>query len=131
MPKTGRPRIEIDKKAFENLCGMQCTLEEICGFFSASEDTINRFCKKEYGKSFAGVFAEKRAGGRISLRRSQFRLAETNAAMGIWLGKQYLGQKDSIDNNDAIELVANVLVEVRNQADAINRQTGGIYPESN
>lgn len=32
--------------------------------------------------------------GFVSLRRSQFRLAEKNAAMGIWLGKQYLGQKD-------------------------------------
>lgn len=30
----------------------------------------------------------------MSLRRSQFRIAETNATMAIWLGKQYLGQKD-------------------------------------
>ena len=26
---TGRPQKEIDKKIFENLCGLQCTLEEI------------------------------------------------------------------------------------------------------
>ena len=32
--------------------------------------------------------------GKISLRRSQFRLAEKNANMAIWLGKQYLEQPD-------------------------------------
>lgn len=33
--------------------------------------------------------------GRISLRRQQFKLArEGSAVMNIWLGKQYLGQRD-------------------------------------
>ena len=89
-----RPQKEIDKKAFESLCGLQCTKEEIAGFFDCSEDTIERWCGRTYGKSFAAVFAIKRGAGRISLRRSQFRLAEKNAAMAIWLGKQYLGQRD-------------------------------------
>lgn len=34
------------------------------------------------------------ADGKISLRRTQFRMAETNVSMAIWLGKQILGQKD-------------------------------------
>ena len=33
----------------------------------------------------------------MSLRRAQFNLAKTNAAMAIFLGKNYLGQKDSAD----------------------------------
>ena len=33
----------------------------------------------------------------MSLRRKQWNLAKTNATMAIWLGKQYLGQKDNID----------------------------------
>lgn len=33
---TGRPQKEIDKKIFENLCGLQCTLEEIAGVFDCS-----------------------------------------------------------------------------------------------
>ena len=40
----------------------------------------------------------------MSLRRSQFRIAETNPTMAIWLGKQYLGQKDRAD----VELNANI-----------------------
>ena len=93
--RTGRPRIKIDKKDFEKLCAMQCTLNEFCGWFDCSEDTIERWCKEEYGKTFAEVFKLKREKGRISLRRSQWQLAEKNTAMAIFLGKQYLGQRDS------------------------------------
>jgi AraC-like DNA-binding protein len=89
-----RPKIQIDKGAFENLCKLQCTLEEIAGWFGCSEDTIERWCKREYNANFASVFGEKREAGRISLRRAQFKLAERSAPMAIFLGKQYLGQKD-------------------------------------
>ena len=89
-----RPRIEIDEKNFESLCGLQCTLTEIADFFSCSEDTIERWCKRHYNLSFAETFKKHSGKGRISLRRAQFRLAEKNASMAIWLGKQYLGQSD-------------------------------------
>lgn len=103
MAKTGRPRIEIDKKQFESLCKLQCTKEEIAGFFDCSEDTIENFCKREYKDTFSAVFAKKRQGGRVSLRRSQFKLAEKNAAMAIWLGKQYLGQTERPEENVDVE----------------------------
>ena len=89
-----RPRKEIDQKQFENLCGLQCTLEEICGWFDVCSDTLETWCKRTYKRSFSEVFAQKRGLGKISLRRQQWRLAEKNANMAIWLGKQYLGQKD-------------------------------------
>ena len=92
-----RPRKEIDQKQFENLCALQCTKAEIAGFFNVSEDTVERWCKRTYKESFAVVFANKRSGGKISLRRSQFRLAEKDSRMAIWLGKQYLDQKEPID----------------------------------
>ena len=92
-----RPNKEIDKATFEKLCSLQCTKEEIAGFFDVSEDTIERWCRRTYKESFAVVFSKRRVGGKISLRRSQFRLAEKNANMAIWLGKQYLDQKDNID----------------------------------
>lgn len=94
MAKMGRPLTNIDKKQFEKLCTLQCTKEEIAGFFECSEDTIEKFCKREYGETFTAVFKQKRQTGKISLRRSQWRLAEKNVSMAIWLGKQYLGQKE-------------------------------------
>ena len=89
-----RPRTEIDKKQFENLCGLQCTKEEICAFFELTDKTLESWCKRTYEKGFSEVFREKRGIGKISLRRSQFELAKKNANMAIWLGKQYLEQRD-------------------------------------
>lgn len=93
MP-AGRPRKEIDQTEFEKLCGIQATLEEIAGWFNCSCETIRRWCQSTYEEQFCEVYEKKSADGKISLRRSQMRLAETNAAMAIWLGKQYLGQKE-------------------------------------
>jgi len=93
-----RPRIEIKQEHFQSLCGIQCTLEEIASFFRCSEDTIERWCKRELKMSFADAYKRYSAGGKISLRRWQFRSAENgNTSMLIWLGKQYLGQKDQQD----------------------------------
>lgn len=89
-----RPKKEIDQKQFENLCGLQCTQSEICSFFDVTDKTLTRWCKEVYGASFSDVFREKRKLGKISLRRTQWKLAEKNAAMAIFLGKNYLDQKD-------------------------------------
>lgn len=91
---TGRPRKEIPRAEFEKLCGLQCTKDEIAAFFECSEDTIERWCKRTYKKTFAVVFKEKRGLGHISLRRMQMQLAKKSAAMAIFLGKNYLGQTD-------------------------------------
>ena len=99
-----RPRKEIDQKQFENLCGLQCTLEEICGWFGVTDKTLNSWCKRTYSESFSEVFRQKRSTGKISLRRSQWKLAEKNANMAIWLGKQYLGQKDPVEASLAVDM---------------------------
>lgn len=93
----GRKRIEIDERIFKKLCGIFCTKEEIAGVFDCSEDTIERWCKRTYGLKFADVYKKESAKGKMSLRRNQFKLSEKSAAMAIFLGKQYLGQKDQQD----------------------------------
>ena len=85
----------INKRQFETLCGMQCTEEEICSVFDVSEDTLLRWCKNTYEMDFAEVFEKKRAYGAASLRRIQWGMAEESVAMAIWLGKQYLGQREA------------------------------------
>ena len=91
---TGRPRKDIDKTNFEKLCGLFCTLDEIAGFFDCSEDTIERWCKREYEQSFAEISAKKRGLGKISLRRAGLELAKKNAAVHIFYCKNYLGMTD-------------------------------------
>lgn len=95
-----RPLKEINQKDFEKLCGLQCTKEEICGFFDVTDKTLERWCKRTYKKGFSEVFKQKRGTGKISLRRSQFELAKKNANMAIWLGKQYLDQREPDSRND-------------------------------
>lgn len=99
----GRPVIPIDKNQFESLCNLQCTLEEIAGFFKCCDDTINNWCKATYGDNFSGVYKMYSQNGKISLRRHQFRLAEKNPSMAIWLGKQWLGQTDKIEQTTSFE----------------------------
>ena len=93
----GRPVIEIDYSLFESLCEIQCTLPEIAGVLKVSEDTVERRVKEKYGETFAETYKKLSAPGLMSLRRHQFRMAETNPTMAIWLGKQYLGQSDKTE----------------------------------
>jgi hypothetical protein len=99
----GRPKKEIDKEDFEKLCSFQCTLEEICSWFDVTTKTLEKWCKETYSENFSQVFAKKRAKGKISLRRAQFQLAQKNAAMAIFLGKNYLNQRDNPVDDSEIE----------------------------
>lgn len=91
----GRPvTIEIDWKLFEQLCYIQCTQSEIASFFKIDEDSLRSHVQKNYGETYSECYKRFSNGGKSSLRRTQFRLAEKNTAMAIWLGKQYLGQSD-------------------------------------
>lgn len=92
-----RPKKEIKQKDFEKLCGIQCTKLEICAFFDVTDKTLESWCKRTYHAGFSEVFAQKRGMGKISLRRKQWQLAEKSASMAIWLGKQYLDQRDNVD----------------------------------
>lgn len=108
MAKVGRPRKEINKEQFEKLCAMQCTEEEMCGFFGITDKTLSSWCKREYGENFSDTFKKYSQDGKISLRRNQFKMAERNVSMAIWLGKQYLGQKEQqevsvVTNENAVK----------------------------
>ena len=124
-----RPRKEISAEQFEKLCGLQCTLSEIAGFFDCSEDTIERWCRREYEISFADAFKKYSASGKMSLRRYQFDLAKKNASMAIFLGKQYLGQRDTPSDGEMSEPLKKALEIIGGIPSAINAETDGIPPE--
>lgn len=98
----GRPPAQIDQRQFEALCAIQCTEEEICSVIGVDEATLIKWCKATYGETFSKVYKIKKLGGKASLRRMQWKLAEKSAPVAIWLGKQYLGQYEKtipIDSN--------------------------------
>lgn len=90
----GAPRTEITERIFTGLCEIWATEKEIAHVFGCSVDTIERWCRRELGCSFADAYKKRAVIGNISLRRTQLRLSEKSPAMAIWLGKQYLGQTD-------------------------------------
>lgn len=105
MAKTGRPKKDVRIKQFEELCKIQCSKEEICNVLDVTDKTLDKWIKETYTNvppfgenvSFSEVFKYKRTDGHTALRRHQFRMAETNTTMAIWLGKQWLGQTDKTD----------------------------------
>ena len=97
MAKMGRPLKEIDEDNFKKLCTLQCTESEIASFFNCDEDTICNWCKRTYGLTFSDAFKRFSASGKVALRRIQFRHAEKNAAMAMFLGKNWLGQTDKVE----------------------------------
>lgn len=116
-----RPKIEIDWKIFDKLCELHCTLAEIASWFDCSDDTIENRVLAEKGMLFSEYWRIKSAKGKISLRRIQLKLAERNAAMAIFLGKNLLGQRDDYG----------VDVGVRSWADFMRKAQHGGNGKSN
>src|SRR5712671_6294690 len=95
-------RNDIDLSELEKLCQLQCTDEEIAAWFNVSTRTIER---RRLEPEFAEVMTRGKAKGRISVRRMQMKLLEEgNATMGVWLGKQILGQADQISIGSSVEI---------------------------
>lgn len=128
MARVGRPKTEYDAKTFSDLVGLGCTQEEICWFFRnetgkpANVDTLSRWCKRTFGINFQEYFAQNGYMAlKIKLRKNQFKLSEKSAAMAIFLGKQYLGQKDTIEVEDkeSLDKLDEILKGMRSSADAV------------
>ena len=103
-----RKKLEWDAeqiRQFKELCGIFCTQDEICRVMGVTPEQLDKLLNRHLREEVCGragqricfdeAFARFSAGGRESLRRKQFELAmEGDKSMLVWLGKQYLGQKD-------------------------------------
>lgn len=117
--KTGVIGNNINKTQFEDLCKIMCTENEICSFFHIAHDTLNNWTKIEYGETAERTIKKLGDGGRMSLRRIQWKHAESNPTMAIWLGKQYLGQTDKVENTtmERIQIVNDMPTDESDEVD--------------
>lgn len=85
-----RPKKEIDYKLAEKLSQIMCTQEEIANILEVSTRTLQRDAE------FCRIYKKGQDTGKMSIKRKQFDVAinKGNTTMLIWLGKQYLGQKE-------------------------------------
>lgn len=103
--KTGRPKKEIDYESVEKLACMFCTEEEIASFLDISVRTLQRDAE------FCRIYKKGLDYAKMSLRRKQYKLADKHPAMAIFLGKQYLGQTDKVENQ----------INLNNETDALSK----------
>ena len=97
--KVGKPKFIVDYETCEKLASLMCTQAEIASYLGCSLALL------EHDKEFQKVHRRGLDKGKMSVRRMQYRSAEEgNATMLIWLGKQYLDQKDKqeVDNKGAV-----------------------------
>lgn len=97
----GRPKLVLNAKGIDAIVKMaeiMCTDEEIASVLGTTVATLQNADNKD---TFLECKQKGNANGKKSLRRTQFDIAKNgNATMAIWLGKQYLGQKESEDKKD-------------------------------
>lgn len=121
----GRPRKTLTKEQWASvdyMCMIHCTGEEIAGVLRMDYDTLNRICKEQKGIYISEYIKQNQNGGKMSLRRAQWRSAENgNVTMQIWLGKQWLGQKEqqeielSVNNDETIAEMENYFERKRTE----------------
>lgn len=101
-----RQRKRLTDKEWDSvkyMCMIHCTGEEIAGVMQMDYDTLNKNCKEKWHMPISEYIKQNNTNGKMSLRRMQWKAAEDgNTTMMIWLGKQWLGQKENVDMNVAV-----------------------------
>ena len=105
--KAGRPKKEINYALVADLGSIMCTSEEASAILGVSKAVF------DHDEKAQEVFRNAKQTGKMSLRRTQFRLAQENVTMAIWLGKQYLNQADKqeISADQAVTIISDVKKE--------------------
>lgn len=83
----------VDRDLIYKLASLQCTNKEIAEVVGIGEAALAR--------RFSKLIEKGKQQGRQSLRRAQWQKAhDGDARMQIFLGKQYLGQKDNPEDGE-------------------------------
>jgi hypothetical protein len=94
----GRPKADIKPEQVAALARIGCTQEEIAAVLKCTPRTLRNRFKEEIRSGMDEM--------RASIRRWQYMKAKDgNVAMLIWLGKQYLGQKDRMEETHKAEVI--------------------------
>lgn len=88
--------ITVKTSEIEKLGRLQCTYREAAAFLDLRVHQFRKLIATD--KDARDAWEKGLSLGRISIRRKQMRLGGSNANMAIFLGKQYLGQRDVVTN---------------------------------
>ena len=119
--KTGRPCIELDPKQAKIFGYFRATYDTMAEQIGCHVDTIraamqdeNSEFSKEYKKGFSGM--------KMKLSEAQVKTAieDRNPTLLVWLGKQYLNQKDSPMPDEDVNKNYTVILVPKKQAESDN-----------
>ena len=107
-----KPILDADEdtlKTIGELAKLFCTQAEAAGFLGVGLRTFQNFLNaNEVAKN---VWEDGLQHAKISLRRKQLALADKNAPAAIFLGKNYLGQKDEHHTTTTVNKPVNEMTE--------------------
>ena len=101
-----RPKADIDWHKVDKYLQAHCDGVGIAGLLGIDPETLYRACQRDHKIGFSEYSAQKKSEGKELLKAKQFETAMSgNVSMQIWLGKQYLGQRDKTETDHNIKNV--------------------------
>ena len=96
-----KPMTDVDYERAKGAAAVMATATEIAMMLGMDKATLDIRLKERGYDNFTDFKRQHRMIGKVSLRRAQFAKAlhDRNSALLIWLGKQYLDQKDQSSVN--------------------------------
>ena len=106
----GRPKAVINWKMVDEYLRSQCDGAHIANILGIHPNTLYLACEEKFNINFSEYSQQKKGEGKELLRARQFKAAmEGDKTMLVWLGKQYLGQREKTDSNINVQDKAPVI----------------------
>lgn len=102
--KAGRPKVVVDWTTVDAYLKAHCDGVEIAGVLGIAPISLYRACQRDKKVNFDAYSQQKKMTGKALLKFSQFQSAmgtekhPGNVTMSIWLGKNWLGQRETPEN---------------------------------
>lgn len=95
-----RPKKEMDHKTFDTAIQLPLIKADLAKLMGCSERHIDNYVKERFGESFCVIQDQNRQNFRKNILGKQYELAmKGNTALLIWLGKQYLDQRENVETS--------------------------------
>jgi len=118
---TGRPRIELDPKQAKIFGYFRATYDTMAEQIGCHVDTI-RAAMQDEDSEFSKAYKKGFSSMKMKLSEAQVKTAieEHNSTLLVWLGKQYLDQKDNPMPDEDVNKNYTVILVPKKQAESDN-----------
>jgi hypothetical protein len=118
---TGRPRIELDPKQAKIFGYFRATYDTMAEQIGCHVDTI-RAAMQDEDSEFSKAYKNGFSSMKMKLSEAQVKTAieEHNPTLLVWLGKQYLDQKDNPMPDEDVNKNYTVILVPKKQAESDN-----------